>query len=359
MSRHDTLTLTQYEEQVKKGSPKHTEDVVDGIIQMFNSNTHEQTHEPSGIIHIVFNRNVKRIQRNTYYHSILQFLLLTYKDAGFPTIRGAIIKLFIWPSLKIKLKIKSLSEYSSIPIPSFYALEFTLVCMNWVNIHIHNNDQYTELKAALDGLDNSHGIISAPICQFFYYTDDNVSYHIVNNIFGSCLQIYTMLSSVGLSMFTTFSINRLLSSYMSGINCINKKQNIDDDDWYSPDDFISGAEECSLNVENRQEPYKRYNFLKTIHKENRFIQDILEIIQPVSLLSQHASRTPSTMVYSLVRKSPEQLKEERRLRKKMKEQMNQGPESVSRSVNSPKGGKKYRSRRHSTTKRRTKRRRRY
>ena len=338
MSRHDTLTLTQYEEQVKKGSPKHTEDVVDGIIQMFNSNTHEQTHEPSGIIHIVFNRNVKRIQRNTYYHSILQFLLLTYKDAGFPTIRGAIIKLFIWPSLKIKLKIKSLSEYSSIPIPSFYALEFTLVCMNWVNIH--NNDQYTELKAALDGLDNSHGIISAPICQFFYYTDDNVSYHIVNNIFSSCLQIYIMLSSVDLSMFTTFSINRLLSSYMSGINCINEKQNIDDDDWYSPDDFISGAEECSLNVENRQEPYKRYNFLKTIHKENRFIKDILKLIRPVSLIPLETPAEQSIPdIWAMTTKARERELAQR-----------QQKLSSSKSRKSPKRGGK---------KKRTKRRRRY
>jgi hypothetical protein len=232
--------------------------------------------------------------------------------------------------------------------------------MNWVNIQIHNNDPYTELKAALDGLDNSHIITSAPICQLFYYTVDNEFYHIVNNILLLCLQIKTMLSNVSIPMFTTFSINRLLSSYMWGINRIS-------DDWYSPDDFISGAEECSLNVENRQEPYKRYNFLKTIYKENRFIKDILKLIrpvsllsQPVSLLSQHASRTPSTMVYSLVRKSPEQLKRERSLRKKMKKQMNPGGESVSRSVSSPKGGKKYRSRRHpASTKRRTKRRRRY
>lgn len=149
--------------------------------------------------------------------------------------------------------------------------------MNWVNTCIHNNEPYTELKAALDGFDNSHSIISAPICQLFYYTDDNVSYHIVNNIFGSCLQIYTMLSSVCLSMFTTFSINRLLSSYMWGINRIS-------DDWYSPDDFVSGAEECSINLENRQEPYKRYNFLKTIYKDNKFIQDILKLIRPVSSL---------------------------------------------------------------------------
>lgn len=341
MSRHDTLKLTLYEEHVKKGSPKHTEDVVDGIIEMFNQDTHELTHEPSGIIHIVFNRNVKRIQRNTYYHSILQFLLLTYKDVGFPTIREAIRKLFIWPSLKIKLKIKSLSEY--IPIPSFYALEFTLVCMNWVNIQIHNNDPYTELKAALDGLDNSHGIISAPICQFFYYTDDNVSYHIVNNIFESCLQIYTMLSSVGLSMFTTFSINRLLSSYMWGINSIS-------DDWYSPDDFISGAEECSLNVENRKEPYERYyNFLETKYKENRFIKDILKLIRPVSSLQ---SVTPAESIYSTWAGTTTTRRREldERLKKK----------SLSKSKGPKRGGKKNRSRhrhRHSTTKRRTRRRR--
>ena len=143
---------------------------------------------------------------------------------------------------------------------------------------------------------------------------------------------------------------------MWGINSIS-------DDWYSPDDFISGAEECSLNVENRKEPYERYNFLETKYKENRFIKDILKLIRPVSLLSQHASRTPSTIVYSLVRKSLEQLKSERSLREKMKKQMNQGGESLTRSVNSPKGGKKYRSRhrhRHpASTKRRTTRRRRY
>lgn len=345
MSRHDTLKLTLYEEHVKKGSPKHTEDVVDGIIEMFNQDTHELTHEPSGIIHIVFNRNVKRIQRNTYYHSILQFLLLTYKDVGFPTIREAIRKLFIWPSLKIKLKIKSLSEY--IPIPSFYALEFTLVCMNWVNIQIHNNDPYTELKAALDGLDNSHSIISAPICQLFYYTDDNVSYHIVNNIFGSCLQIYTMLSSVGLSMFTTFSVNRLLSSYMWGINSIDKN-------WYSPDDFISGAEECSFKLENRQEPYKRYNFLKTIYKENRFIRDILKIIQPVSLfpLETPAKQSIPSMWVRTTTKQQRELK--------LRELGEQQKKSLSKSKDPKRGGKKKRSRCCSTrrTKRHTRRRRR-
>jgi hypothetical protein len=308
---------------------------------MFNSKTREQTHEPSGIIHIVFNRNVKRIQRNTYYHSILQFLLLTYKDVGFPTIREAIRKLFIWPSLKIKLKIKSLSEY--IPIPSFYALEFTLVCMNWVNIQIHNNDPYTELKAALDGLDNSHIITSAPICQLFYYTVDNEFYHIVNNILLLCLQIKTMLSNVSIPMFTTFSINRLLSSYMWGINSIS-------DDWYSPDDFISGAEECSLNVENRKEPYERYyNFLETKYKENRFIKDILKLIRPVSSLQ---SVTPAESIYSTWAGTTTTRRREldERLKKK----------SLSKSKGPKRGGKKNRSRhrhRHSTTKRRTRRRR--
>jgi hypothetical protein len=215
--------------------------------------------------------------------------------------------------------------------------------MNWVNIQIHNNDPYTELKAALDGLDNSHGIISAPICQFFYYTDDNVSYHIVNNIFESCLQIYTMLSSVGLSMFTTFSINRLLSSYMWGINSIS-------DDWYSPDDFISGAEECSLNVENRKEPYERYyNFLETKYKENRFIKDILKLIRPVSSLQ---SVTPAESIYSTWAGTTTTRRREldERLKKK----------SLSKSKGPKRGGKKNRSRRHpASTKRRTKRRRRY
>lgn len=272
MSEH-TINLNRLDQTVLPGEPENIQVVVVSIIDMFNSNTREQTHEPSGIIHRVFNRNVKRRERNECYAIILQFLLLTYKDAKFPTIRGAITKLFIWPSLKIK----SLSEYSSIPIPSFYALEFTLVCMNWVNIQFRKNDPYTELKAALDGFDNSHGIISAPICYLFYYTDDNDSYHIVNNIFGSCLQIYTMLSSVGLSMFTTFSVNRLLSSYMWGINHTS-------DDWYSRGDFVSGVEECSFKVENREEPFKRYNFLNTIYKDNRFIQPILKVIQPVSPL---------------------------------------------------------------------------
>jgi hypothetical protein len=330
MSRHDTLTLTLYEEHVKKGSPKHTEDVVDGIIELFNQDTHELTHEPSGIIHIVFNRNVKRIQRNTYYHSILQFLLLTYKDVGFPTIREAIRKLFIWPSLKLT----TITEY--LIISSFYSLEFTLVCMEWVNTKIGDKDSHIILKAALDAFDNSHSNTSASICQLFYYTVDNEFYHIVNNIFRSCLQIYTMLSSVGLSMFTTFSINRLLSSYMWGINSIS-------DDWYSPDDFISGAEECSLNVENRQEPYKRYNFLKTIYKENRFIKDILKLIRPVSSLQ---SVTPAESIYSTWAGTTTTRRREldERLKKK----------SLSKSKGPKRGGKKKRSRCCST--RRTRRR---
>ena len=338
MSEH-TITLTESENTLLTGELNNIQPIVDSIINMFNSNTREQTHEPSGIIHRVFNRNVKKRERNEHYTSILQFLLLTYKGAHFPTIRGAIIKLFIWPSLKIKLKIKSLSEYSSIPIPSFYALEFTLVCMNWVNIHIHNNELYTELNAALDGLDNSHSIISVPICQLFYYTDDNVSYHIVNNIFGSCLQIYTMLSSVGLSMFTTFSVNRLLSSYMWGINHIS-------DDWYSPDDFVSGAEECSFKLENRQEPYKRYNFLKMKYKENRFIRDILKIIRPVSLLPLETPAEQSIIPSIWVRTTTKQQREL---------DQRQANLSSTKSRKSPKrGGKKKRSRCCST--RRTRRR---
>jgi hypothetical protein len=325
MSEH-TITLNEFEKTLLKDEPENIQPIVDSIINMFNSNTREQTHKPSGIIHIVFNRNVKRNQRNEHYTSILQFLLLTYKDAGFPTIREAIRKLFIWPSLKIKLKINSLSEY--IPIPSFYALEFTLVCMNWVNIHIHNNDLYTELKAALDGFDNSHSIISAPICQFFYYTDDNVSYHIVNNIFGSCLQIYIMLSNVSIPMFTTFSINRLLSSYMWGINRIS-------DDWYSPDDFISGIEECSLNVENRQEPYKRYTFFKDKYKDIKHIEDILEIIKPVSLL-QSVTPAEQSIPYMWVMTTKARQRElNERLKKK----------SLSKSKGSKRGGKKKRTRR--------------
>ena len=331
MSRHDTLTLTQYEEQVKNGSSKHTEDVVDGIIEMFNSNTHEQTHEPSGIIHIVFNRNVKRNQRNTYYHSILQFLLLTYTDVRFPTIREAIRKLFIWPSLKLT----TITEY--LIISSFYSLEFTLVCMEWVNTKIGDKDSHTILKAALDAFDNSHSNTSASICQLFYYTVDNEFYHIVKNILLLCLQIKTMLSNVYIPMFTTFSINRLLSSYMSGINRINKKQNIDDE-WYSDDDFVTGAgiEECSLNVENRQEPYKRYTFFKDKYKDIKHIEDILEIIKPVSLLQ---SVTPAEQsipdIWAMTTKARERELAQR-----------QQKLSSSKSRKSPKrGGKKKRTRR--------------
>ena len=107
MSEH-TITLTESENTLLTGELNNIQPIVDSIINMFNLNTREQTHEPSGIIHRVFNRNVKRRERNEYYAIILQFLLLTYKGAHFPTIRGAIIELFIWPSLKIKLKIKSL-----------------------------------------------------------------------------------------------------------------------------------------------------------------------------------------------------------------------------------------------------------
>ncbi len=164
-------------------------------------------------------------------------------------------------------------------------------------------------------------------------------------------------------LFTTFSINRLLSTYMmySIIKRTHNRRHHYDLGWISPSDFAP-IEDCSPNVAYIDEPVKRYTFFKDKYADIKYIQDILEIIQPVSLLSQHASRTPSTMVYSLVRKSPERLKRERSLRKKMKKQMNPGGESVSRSVSSPKGGKKYRSRhrhRHSTTKRHTKRRRRY
>ena len=137
-----------------------------------------------------------------------------------------------------------------------------------------------------------------------------------------------MLSSVGLSMFTTFSVNRLLSSYMWGINRIYE-------DWYSPDDFVSGAEECSFKLENRQEPYKRYNFLKTIYKDNKFIQDILKLIRPVSLLPLETPAEQS--IHSMwVRTTTKQRRELDQRQAKL---------SSTKSRKSPKrGGKKKRSR---------------
>jgi hypothetical protein len=360
MSRHDTLTLTQYEEQVKNGSSKHTEDVVDGIIDRFNRNTRRGNVEGSGEIYRVFNRSVDRTTRNDCYDIILKFLLLPGVDDSFPTIRSEIKCIFIRPTLLLNSPF-TLPKYSI--IPSFYALEFTLLCMGWVDKQV-SEELFNSLKNALDGLDNSHSITAVSVCQLFYYTDDKSPYPIIDKIFVLCEQIQSQLNAVGMfDLFTTFSINRLLSTYMmySIIKRTHNRRHHYDLGWISPSDFAP-IEDCSPNVAYIDEPVKRYTFFKDKYADIKYIQDILEIIQPVSLLSQHASRTPSTMVYSLVRKSPEQLKRERSLRKKMKKQ---GPESVSRSVISPKGGKKNRSRhrhrrRHpASTKRRTKRRRRY
>ena len=357
MSRHDTLTLAEHENNKKKGSPLDIEAIVDGIINMFNQNTHTGNVEWIDKIYRVFNRSVDRIRRNDCYDIILKFLLLMGDDDSFPTIRREVKCLFIRPT--IPLNSPFTFPKCSI-IPSFYALEFTLYCMGWVYKQ-DSEELLNRLKVALDRLDSSHAITTASVCELFYYTDDKSPYPIVDKIFVLCEQIQSQLNAVDMfDLFTTFSINRLLSTYMmySIIKRTHNRRHHYDLGWISPSDFAP-IEDCSPNVAYIDEPVKRYNFFKDKYDDikYKYIQGILQIIRPVSLLSQHASRTPSTIVYSLVRNvSSKQLKRKRK-------QMNQGDESVSRSVSSPKGGKKYRSRhprRHpASTKRRTTRRRRY
>ena len=354
MSRHDTLTLAEHENNNKKGRTRDFEAQVDGIINMFNQYTHTGNVEGSGENYRVFNRSVDIIRRNNCYDIILNFLLLMGEDDSFPTIRREVKCLFIRPTILLNSPFDSPKR--SI-IPSFYALEFTLHCMGWV-YNQHSEEMLNRLKVALDGLDNSHSITTASVCELFYYTDDKSPYPIVDKILVLCEQIQSSLNDVGIGkLFTTFSINRLLSTYMMYIIKLPHKSSQDYYwRWNSPSDFAH-IEDCSPMVAYIDEPVKRYNFFKDKYNDikYKYIQDILQIIRPVSLLSQHASRTPDTKVYSSRILTSKQLKEERIQRRKIL-----GITSSSR-----RGGNKYCSRCHrhpasatKRTKRHTRRRRR-